>query len=913
MSTLNESLTSLRNQIFQDFEIICIDDGSSDDSLHLLEEAQALDSRIRILTNTQNLGIVSALNKGLENVQGEYVARMDSDDISLPNRFAYQLHYLDSNKDVSILGSNLTTFGDLKSQWVLPPGNEQIRANMIFQSAIMHPTVMFRSELIENPEFRYREEFRYGAEDLDLWTRVSESHNFANAQLSLLRYRVTQSSMTKKFANQAQENLEKVLASYLQKLNIEFSESDLRIHMRIAQWHEPRSIRESDLMLTWMDTLQNQFSENRRLDQTSLKSIIETRRQEILKWQGWENSRKSRIGINSTHENIATLEKHSPNGFKESLDFLITKYKKYLPAKFKHYTRASFLSFLKFIKKIRIAILITPFTIQGITKRIFKLRVLKKTKLKVAMGILAHERPEYLRQCLQSLVESDLSKVNLHLFLTDDGSKDPAVYQILCEYRVKLEQRIETSLHMFAKGENNAGQAINRFLKLVPKNADYDFIGWSDPDAIYSHDWQDSFYIASEAYARFDKLKLGPFSSFNSSNEIFHQPYGTLKTSLGSIVLKRQMGMLNYFYPKHMAQELLEFQESPDDETLKTIELEVASIKNFCTFDSYVEHIGQYSVLDTWRAKAQPRADYGLNLVDSIWPISIEDLDTVGVLKRKGAFYSSNINHDLGPLVDVIILCHQLDSEKLNGCVNSIRKNFHHRIGEIKVIAPDDPKIKRKCQDLEVTFVDESIFQINYFEDYAKLVNVSWSRGWIWQQLIKLQLDKICENDYIYLIDVDTRIVQPIHLFMENKIVLLKSEEWHLPYFELIKRILPDLKLSNSSFIVHQMLIKGTWLEEIRESFEKISNVTWERGLLDQLDFSELNCMSEFEIIGTWAINRHADSVTQGFWFGHQSEKMDLNQVLQNLRKKRYKNSIEPVIFQSVHNRDKWRKVLPKF
>ena len=102
---LAPALDSVLNQTFGDFECIIYDDGSTDRTPEILAEYASRDSRIEVLTNTSNEGVTRNLNKGLKRVRGEYIARMDGDDVSMPERFGQQVSFLDSHPDYVITGT----------------------------------------------------------------------------------------------------------------------------------------------------------------------------------------------------------------------------------------------------------------------------------------------------------------------------------------------------------------------------------------------------------------------------------------------------------------------------------------------------------------------------------------------------------------------------------------------------------------------------------------------------------------------------------------------------------------------------------------------------------------------------------------------------------------------------------------
>ena len=106
---INEAIDSILAQTFTDFEFIIIDDGSTDSTCAIVESYS--DSRIRFFKNEHNLGVAATLNRGLDLARGEYIARMDADDISLPTRFEKQAAYMDSHPDVVVCGTGVECFG----------------------------------------------------------------------------------------------------------------------------------------------------------------------------------------------------------------------------------------------------------------------------------------------------------------------------------------------------------------------------------------------------------------------------------------------------------------------------------------------------------------------------------------------------------------------------------------------------------------------------------------------------------------------------------------------------------------------------------------------------------------------------------------------------------------------------------
>lgn len=187
---LAEAVDSVLAQTFEDFELIAVDDGSTDRSKEILDRYAARDSRVRVISRP-NTGIVGALNDGIDAAQGEFLARMDGDDISLPHRFARQIHYLRSNPDCCMVGSRVVLIdadGDPIREWVTETSHDQIdAAHLTGGWPVVHPSVMMRTQAVREAG-GYREAFKW-LEDVDLFLRLAERGRLANLPESLLKYR----------------------------------------------------------------------------------------------------------------------------------------------------------------------------------------------------------------------------------------------------------------------------------------------------------------------------------------------------------------------------------------------------------------------------------------------------------------------------------------------------------------------------------------------------------------------------------------------------------------------------------------------------------------------------------------------------------------------------------------------------
>ena len=188
---INEAIDSILNQTFSDFEFLIIDDNSTDDTLRIIHSYN--DKRIKLVNGPQK-GLSAALNFGIKLAQGEYIARMDADDISLPHRFEKQVRYLDTHPEVSLLGTWQEHFGDKTG--IHKPNCEPDIAKMalIFSCDFCHSTAMFRKNIFIENDLFYPE--NSPIEDFELWSKAIASINVANIPEILGKYRVHNKSIT---------------------------------------------------------------------------------------------------------------------------------------------------------------------------------------------------------------------------------------------------------------------------------------------------------------------------------------------------------------------------------------------------------------------------------------------------------------------------------------------------------------------------------------------------------------------------------------------------------------------------------------------------------------------------------------------------------------------------------------------
>ncbi len=188
---LNEAIDSIVNQTFGDWEFIIIDDGSKDGTLAILREYEKRDRRFRIISRP-NTGLTKALNEGVAAARGEFIARMDADDVSMPRRFEWQVDYLRAHPDCVLLGGQVELIDPLGLRIGMDSHklkHEEIEAGLLRGKggAVVHPATMMRAEAVKKIG-AYREHFN-NSEDLDLFLRLAEVGQIANLPDVLLKYR----------------------------------------------------------------------------------------------------------------------------------------------------------------------------------------------------------------------------------------------------------------------------------------------------------------------------------------------------------------------------------------------------------------------------------------------------------------------------------------------------------------------------------------------------------------------------------------------------------------------------------------------------------------------------------------------------------------------------------------------------
>lgn len=229
---LGAAIESILLQTFTGFECIVINDGSTDNSAAIIKRFS--DSRIVYLENERNLGLIASLNKGLQVAKGMYVARMDADDVALPQRLQKQVEFLNTHTEVVAVGSNYNVVlnGKVSNAEPVELSGHQLKTILLFATCYAHPTVMFR-RMASGAFLPYAPDFKH-AEDYRLWTELAVQGELGYISEPLLNYRhhPMQVSVLHKSTQLAISR--NIRAWYLKQLGFSVSEAQLDVHCTIG-------------------------------------------------------------------------------------------------------------------------------------------------------------------------------------------------------------------------------------------------------------------------------------------------------------------------------------------------------------------------------------------------------------------------------------------------------------------------------------------------------------------------------------------------------------------------------------------------------------------------------------------------------------------------------------------------------
>lgn len=281
---LSEAIDSVLGQTFDSFELIIIDDGSTDRTQEVVMSYK--DPRIKYLLNDRNRRIVYSLNRGLDCAKGKYIARMDADDICFPARLERQVDYMEQHPDVGLCATGVVAFGGFERLWKYPESHEEISCHLFFYCCMAHPTVMFRKDLFVSKNLRYSTDMKE-AEDYELWARSSKIIRLANLGEPLLYYRVHDKQGTMVNVEGVSNYRDEVRRSQLKHLKIDINESEFELHKLVcsgvSKYYNSDGIMFDDResQMRWIDYLVNCNDDLGAFSKEDFRKILLNYRQKL--------------------------------------------------------------------------------------------------------------------------------------------------------------------------------------------------------------------------------------------------------------------------------------------------------------------------------------------------------------------------------------------------------------------------------------------------------------------------------------------------------------------------------------------------------------------------------------------------------------------------------------------------------
>jgi len=259
---LAESLDSILAQTYRNWELVIINDGSTDSTENLILKYQ--DKRIKYFPNDVNKGIIFSLNRGLRESNGIYIARIDADDIALPYRLEKQVRFLSENPDYDLCGSYFQTIdsnGRLLKNVTFPANNRDAQSYLLLHNCFCHSAIMMRTGIAK--DLKYDENFQV-CEDYDLWYRISRTGKILNLPEFTTLYRVHDNNMSTRKSEIMFAHVNKINKRILDDLGIEYSKSELDVHSNALSYNafffgNPDRIRSLE---NWMVKLYSYLKKN---------------------------------------------------------------------------------------------------------------------------------------------------------------------------------------------------------------------------------------------------------------------------------------------------------------------------------------------------------------------------------------------------------------------------------------------------------------------------------------------------------------------------------------------------------------------------------------------------------------------------------------------------------------------------
>lgn len=257
---LKKSIESILNQSYSNLEFIIICDGSVNDE-KIIEKYK--DNRIKIIKHIKNEGIAKSLNEAINMAKGKYIARMDSDDISLKNRIKKQVNFMEKNKNIVVCGMDAKCIGNnkrIKSTFNIKP--QEIAIQLLYMNCVIHPTVMLRKSFLDENNIRYNEDFQC-SQDFELWARIVDDSNFAIIPKIGLLHRVHNKQISQEKSDIQKKLREEIINKNIKKISTK-NIKDTKKFLLSLSGNIKMNMSNYKMIINWADLVINEQKESER-------------------------------------------------------------------------------------------------------------------------------------------------------------------------------------------------------------------------------------------------------------------------------------------------------------------------------------------------------------------------------------------------------------------------------------------------------------------------------------------------------------------------------------------------------------------------------------------------------------------------------------------------------------------------
>lgn len=290
---LREAMDSIFAQTYTDFEFLVVNDGSTDSSAAILESYS--DPRLRVIHKQQNQGLIATLNEGLDACSGEYIVRMDADDISLPDRIERQVAFLDERPEVGLCGSWFEDFGPGIPGRIIrySTSDTEIRIRHLYQTHIAHPTAILRKSLLEKFNLRFDPLYVHG-EDYHFWVCMSRHCKMSNLPEVLVRKRDHPANVSNRYAEIQRNTCNRVKRLQFAEMGVEIDAEEAEMYSRFAntEWN----FREEEMpdLVNLLHRIESANQKSRFIDPIAFTSYLAAKWFHLcLNNAGWGRQRMS--------------------------------------------------------------------------------------------------------------------------------------------------------------------------------------------------------------------------------------------------------------------------------------------------------------------------------------------------------------------------------------------------------------------------------------------------------------------------------------------------------------------------------------------------------------------------------------------------------------------------------------------